>query len=411
MDFTTFLSQLNDALIAENGANLAYLLRPTSPHGKNFVKEFRNPPPTQESLERNYKGSIQSPWDEIAIKYVLVCYNVARRRPQDAYREHSALVQAFSRRYFTENRGWTLPALFSLLRDLRDLAFDADFYAKYNGQKSECMEDAARKIADAFTNCVTDRISPPDQSRKWGVYYVVGLVLKSYFRLRRISLSKNILRALEVHRDIPALSQFPRSHQVTFRYYLGMIHFLNEDHAKAEEELTLAFYHCHVEAHSNQERILAYLLPLRLLKGHLPSDELMQRFPTLSEIFMPFVDAIRLGDVTAFDQALEQRGSKLVDLNLMLTMERAREVCLRGLFRRVWVASDKNNRIPIPMFHCALRISGIDVDQEEAECLVANQIYKGFMRGYISHEKQMVVLANINAFPRLADRPNPLNML
>lgn len=27
-------------------------------------------------------------------------------------------------RFFTDNRGWTLPALFSILRDLRDLAFD-----------------------------------------------------------------------------------------------------------------------------------------------------------------------------------------------------------------------------------------------------------------------------------------------
>src|SRR6266446_7325083 len=27
-------------------------------------------------------------------------------------------------RFFTENRGWTLPALFSILRDLRDLAMD-----------------------------------------------------------------------------------------------------------------------------------------------------------------------------------------------------------------------------------------------------------------------------------------------
>ncbi|KIK64846.1 hypothetical protein GYMLUDRAFT_160775 [Collybiopsis luxurians FD-317 M1] len=410
MDFSTFLSQINDTLIAENGPNLAYLLRPTSPHGKNFVKEFRNPPPTQENLERSYKGTIRTPWDDIAIKYVLTCYCVAKRRPQDAYREHSGLVVAFLR-FFTENRGWTLPALFSILRDLRDLAFDADFHAKYNGQKSECMEDAARKIANAFGNCITDRTSPPEQSRKWGVYYVVSLVLKSYFRLRRISLSKNILRALEANRDIPALSHYPRSHQVTFRYYVGMIHFLNEEHAKAEEELTLAFYQCHLDANTNQERILAYLLPLRLLKGHLPSDELMQRFPVLAEIFTPFIRAIRLGDIAAFDRALESWESRLVELNLMLTMERARELCLRGLFRRVWVACDKGSRIPISMFHCSLRISGIDLDQEEAECLVANQIYKGFMRGYISHEKQMVVLANTNAFPRLADRPNPYNIL
>lgn len=43
MDFSTYIMQLNDAILAENGPNLAYLLRPTSPHGKELVKEFRNP--------------------------------------------------------------------------------------------------------------------------------------------------------------------------------------------------------------------------------------------------------------------------------------------------------------------------------------------------------------------------------
>lgn len=43
MDFATYLTQLNDALLAENGPNLAYLLHPPTPHGKDLVKEFRNP--------------------------------------------------------------------------------------------------------------------------------------------------------------------------------------------------------------------------------------------------------------------------------------------------------------------------------------------------------------------------------
>lgn len=43
MDFVTYLSQINNAIIAENGNDLAYLLRPTSPQGKDLVKEFRNP--------------------------------------------------------------------------------------------------------------------------------------------------------------------------------------------------------------------------------------------------------------------------------------------------------------------------------------------------------------------------------
>lgn len=186
-----------------------------------------------------------------------------------------------------------------------------------------------------------------------------------------------------------------------------MLSFLNEDYAKSEEELTLAFYQCHTRAQSNQERILTYLLPLRILKGHLPSQELMDRFPTLKELYHPFLTAIRTGDVSGYDRALDHHEKTLLDLNLWITLEKARELCLRGLFRRVWVASQKGSRVPISMFYSSLKISGIDVEEEEAECLVANMIYKGFMKGYISHEKRMVVLSNTNAFPKLAERSNP----
>ncbi|KAH7916232.1 hypothetical protein BJ138DRAFT_1139900 [Hygrophoropsis aurantiaca] len=408
MSFSNFLVQLGETVQAESGPNLAYLLRPTSPHGKDLVKEFRNP--TRDFLIERYGGSLESPWDEIAVQYVLVTSHVARKRAGEAFKEQSQLISQFFR-YFTSNTGWTLPALFSMLRDLRDLAYDADFHAKYNGQKSECMESAAGIVAKAFSNCMTDRTSSYNDSRRWGIYYVVGLVLKCYFRVKRISLSKNILRALNANPDVPALSLYPRSHQVTYRYYLGMISFLNEDYAKAEQELTLAFYHCHCGAKINQERILYCLIPLRILRGHLPSQELMQRFPVLNELFAQFISAIRVGDISSYDAALDKWERKLVELNLWLTLEKARELCIRGLFRRVWVAAEKGTRIPVSMFHCSLRISGINVAQDEAECLVANMIYKGYMRGYISHEKQMVVLASTNAFPRLADRPAPYALL
>jgi hypothetical protein len=43
MNFSTYLAQINDAVIAENGNNLAFLLRWSSPQGKDLVKEFRHP--------------------------------------------------------------------------------------------------------------------------------------------------------------------------------------------------------------------------------------------------------------------------------------------------------------------------------------------------------------------------------
>lgn len=90
------------------------------------------------------------------------------------------------------------------------------------------------------------RQSPARESRKWGVYYVVGLVMKCYFRVRgfllsffvtsifwvnlklkRIALTRNILRSLEAHRDLPALSEYPKAHQVstTFLWEKTYFHF------------------------------------------------------------------------------------------------------------------------------------------------------------------------------------------
>lgn len=145
----------------------------------------------------------------------------------------------------------------------------------------------------------------------------------------------------------------------------------------------------------------------------------------LDDLFTPFLAAIKKGDISTYDKLLEQHERRLVEMNLLLTLERGRELCIRCLFRRVlvypsiishwpqltlsirWVVSDQSTRIPISLFHSALRIAGMDVPLDEAECLVANMIYRGFIRGYISHEKQMVVLANKNAFPRIADCPAP----
>ena len=69
-----------------------------------------------------------------------------------------------------------------------------------------------------------------------------------------------------------------------------------------------------------------------------------------------------------------------------------------------WRAVNHPTRLPISSVHKALQMSGIDVAVEEAECIIANMIYRGYVKGYISHEKQMVVLAAKDPFPSLALR-------
>lgn len=55
----------------------------------------------------------------------------------------------------------------------------------------------------------------------------------------------------------------------------------------------------------------------------------------------------------------------------------------------------------ISAFHMALQLSAVHIPVEEAEFIIASVIYKGHAKGYISHEKQTVVLSAKSTFPKL----------
>lgn len=180
-------------------------------------------------------------------------------------------------------------------------------------------------------------------------------------------------------------------------YYCGVIHFLEEDYSAAEQHLMSAYNMCHVNARKNIQLILTYLIPTKLLTSHsLPSSALLAQYPSLARLFQPFCDAIRKADLAAFNAALENGEAEFVKRRIYLTLERGRDVILRNIFRKVFIAGGfeapkegetappaRRTRISIDEFAAALQLAGAEVgdgddgvDFDEVECLIANAIYK-----------------------------------
>jgi COP9 signalosome complex subunit 12 len=213
-------------------------------------------------------------------------------------------------------------------------------------------------------------------------------------------LCKNILRSLKAQAggaDMPALALFPRAHQVTFKYYCGVIAFLEEDYATAEEHLLSAYNLCHRGATKNIQLILTYLIPTKLLTSHrLPTETLLKQSPALDRLFSPICSAIKRADLRAFDTAMERGEEEFVKRRIYLTLERGRDIVLRNLFRKVFLAGGfdppkggeseppvRRTRVPVKEFAAALQMAGAEigdgeggVDIDEVECLIANSIYK-----------------------------------
>ena len=183
---------------------------------------------------------------------------------------------------------------------------------------------------------------------------------------------------------MPDLAAFPKSHIVTFKYYLGVIQFLEEDYENAEINLTAAYSLCRHASTRNKEIILTYLIPTLLLTSHrLPSAALLAPYPSLAALFLPLTTAIRSGSLSGFDRALAAGEPQFVKRRIYLTLERGRDICLRNLMRKVFLAAgfddagNRRTRIRVEEFAAAIKLGeGEEVEPDEVECLVANMIYK-----------------------------------
>ncbi|GAB7344292.1 hypothetical protein MBLNU457_2163t1 [Dothideomycetes sp. NU457] len=349
------------------------------------------------------------------------------------YESWKEVLNAVRRGYQTSKfDAWTIPCLYVTSKYLRVFAIKADNSARHKKDNNasgaifgddmveeeannEKLEDAARQINSIFGLCLSDR-APLEDSRKYGVYYIASLLFKTYFRLNSISLSKNILRPIAVAAgDMPPLDVFPKSHQVTFNYYVGVVHFLDEDYPKAEEYLSKAYDQALATSTGNIQLILTYLIPIRLITNHkLPSSALLAQYPSLERLFAPVCKCIKRGDLAGFDAAIQAGEDEFVKRRILLTLERGRDICVRNVFRKVFLAGGfelakegeatsepvRRVRIPIDEFTAGLRLAGEkDIDRDEVECFLANMIYKNHMKGYISRAHAMVVLNKKGAFP------------
>ncbi|THW87795.1 COP9 signalosome complex subunit 12 [Aureobasidium pullulans] len=337
----------------------------------------------------------------------------------------NALLRGYQLEVFD---AWTIPCLYMVGKYLRVFAIKADEAAFQKGQTAfnafeedvgdaeggnDKLEDAARQINRVFSLCVGDR-SPIEESRKWGAYYIANLQFKTYFKLNSIALSQNVIRSLSAtNTDLPPLDRFPRSQQVTYNYYLGVLKFLHEDYAKAEEHLTIAYNKALAGSSRNIRLILTYLIPTRLITAHvLPTQAMLAPYPGLQRLFAPLCACIKKGDLAGFDAALQAGEEEFVKRRVYLTLERGRDICLRNLVRKVYLSGEleapkeegaepvRRSRIPLKEFTAALKIGAeTELEGDEVECLLANLIYKGMMKGYISRTHGMVVLNKKGAFP------------
>lgn len=81
--------------------------------------------------------------------------------------------------------------------------------------------------------------------------------------------------------------------------------------------------------------ILQTLLPVKLMRGVLPTQALFDEFTKTRQIYSDLATAIKKGDVKSFNVALSNSESLLIRQGTYFAIEKAESIAIRQLFRKV----------------------------------------------------------------------------
>lgn len=225
---------------------------------------------------------------------------------------------------------------------------------------------------------------------------LVNQLFKVYFRINKLHLCKPLIRAIEssVYKDA-----FPLAQQITYKYFVGRKAMFDSDYKSADEYLSYAFKHCHKKFPKNKRLILIYLVPVKMLLGYMPKRDMLEKYDVLQ--FHELSCALKEGNIARFDEVIHQHEKFFIEYGIYLIVEKLKMYGYRNLFKRVYLIMH-SHQLDLQHFLTALQFVGEnDITMEETHCIVANLIFDGRIKGYISQQHNKLVVSKQNPFPPL----------
>ncbi|GAB1292995.1 PCI domain-containing protein 2 [Apodemus speciosus] len=280
---------------------------------------------------------------------------------------------------------------------LRALPADQQLVKKGKSKVGDMLEKAAELLMSCFRVCASDTRAGIEDSKKWGMLFLVNQLFKIYFKINKLHLCKPLIRAID---SSNLKDDYSTAQRITYKYYVGRKAMFDSDFKQAEEYLSFAFEHCHRSSQKNKRMILIYLLPVKMLLGHMPTIELLRKYHLMQ--FSEVTRAVSEGNLLLLNEALAKHETFFIRCGIFLILEKLKIITYRNLFKKVYLLL-KTHQLSLDAFLVALKFMQVeDVDIDEVQCILANLIYMGHIKGYISHQHQKLVVSKQNPFPPLS---------
>lgn len=110
--------------------------------------------------------------------------------------------------------------------------------------------------------------------------------------------------------------------------------------------------------------------------------------------------AIICGDLKSFDHTMITRQKTFIKLGVYLVLEQCKVIAYRNLVKRIaCISGTLNPKVNLLIMEKIFQWLGEDVDLDEIECILSNLIFKGQVKGYLSHQKRFLIVSKADPFP------------
>ncbi|KAJ3261749.1 hypothetical protein HK103_004700 [Boothiomyces macroporosus] len=274
----------------------------------------------------------------------------------------------------------------SLIRGLVYWSVNADMLGNSADNRVKAQSELAKLRAVLLKD--TDEM-------KANLLAVANASLKMYFGMKEMHQALKVVEQTDNY--LPETIIVQKSDQVTFNYYVGRLYIYFHKFDKADKVLSLAMDNCLPSHYHNKQSILKYLVVARVVRGKLPSPQLLQKYQ-LHTYYIPLINALVKGDITHYQMELDlQRNYFMKNGFYMILKHRVTCLLYRSLIQRIFsclqsISSTPTTNLPIDMFfQVILNLKIEELTFSDVESIFVSLIDQGFIKGYLSPDRKIIV--------------------
>jgi hypothetical protein len=297
--------------------------------------------------------------------------------------------------YVSEEGEWLFPVFTHMCVVARKLATKLDINGSQKWRK---------KLVEIFRELFP--LLHKERERLSGTCWLICQLLVLYVALDQTKLCAHILAALS--QSLAKEGGFnpesvPKSVAVTLYYFWGRFLVMEGKIADAREKLQWAFICC-LRNGRNRKRIAEYLIPTMIATGSVPRETFIRECGL--DHFVTLTEAIKNGDVAAYNQIMDDNSVLLSKSGTLLLMEKCKIICYRNLAKRVAAIVRQTGSDPYKLdldaFETAWKLLESS-SRDEVLCSLAELIYSGAIKGYLAPDHNKLVLSKASPFPQVSD--------